>query len=610
MALGQAFVEVHADLKPFRRNLQQDLKKITDDFEKQMKQALGVRMKDVAKQTGRDMGIQVGDGVSDGLKNKLGHKEASPFVAIAGALAGALDDGISALPMEVKAAMVAGLLAASPLVAGALAAAISAGVAVAFVGVGIALASQFQSVQNAWPNFVSGLRIPLVKAAGSFEDALLRTFALIQIRVERLGPTLERIFSISATFLEPLVNGLFNAIESFLSEMDDVLGKSGGFVDELARGLNTLAMAAAQALAILASTGQDGQKALRDLIMLVAGLVVGIAGLIAALTTLYGRLRDAFSLFARFPIIAQILFPIPAALGHIALATDEVSRSNQAWVHTNTDLLDSQGRVITRTKEEEDRVKDLAKAIADAADATLNAITANVSYEDSIDDLADALKENGKNINIDTEAGRANVTALATSIEKLRTQLTERVKTGELTTAQAVAQYDREIQRIEELANKAGITDEAFRQLFGTSIELSRLAIDPDSTGLDAATASAEELLARLKEIIALAKVIGGGAAAGAIAGARRGLADGGFAFLPETIDIAEDGPEVVIPLTKPARAAQLMRQAGLDNLGSGGSTEVLVFIGDEQLEQKMVRVVQGNNSAQQLAMTHGSRRF
>lgn len=608
MALGQAFVEIHADLTPFRRNLQRDLKRITDEFEKQLSSALGSGLKTTAQQTGQQIGDTLGRETSRGMQKHLGDKNAGIFVSITSALAGALDDGISALPMEVKAALVAGILAASPLVAGALSAAITAGLGLAFAGIGVALASQFESVQSAWPRLVSGLRLQLVSSAGAFEKALLGTFALIQLRFAEMGPLLERIFSTSATFLEPFVGQLLDAVESFLTEMDKVLGESGAFINELGAGLKTLADAAALALGILASTGEDGRKALRDLIMAVAALTVGVAGLIAALTKAYGLIRDTLTAISRAPAIIQILFPLAAGIGHVIDATDDMNTANVAAIHTNTDLIDSQGGVIAKTKEEEQAIKALRDAIADAADAALDAILSNVAYEESIDDLAQSLKENGKNINIDTENGRENVRAFAKSIQDLRKDLVDRVTTGELTTEQAVAQYNREIERIEALGNSAGITDQQFYDLYGTAIALGELQIAPDTSGIDAATASVEELNAAAKAAIATLRHLASVAASGAVAGGQRGLAAGGFAHFPETVSIAEEGPEVVIPLTKPARAAELMKQAGLDKMAGGGGSQVLVFIDGKQMEGRMVQVAERVTAQQGLALAQGFR--
>lgn len=615
MALGQAFVEVHADLSPFRRDLNRELRRAISDFEKDLNKALGSTLQNEAESSGHKIGTRLGRGASRGLHDELGRKEAGLWVSVSSALASALDDGISALPMEVKAALVAGIIAVSPLVAGALGGAISAGIGLGFAGVGAALASQFESVQARWLEFGVGLRTILVRSAGAFEPVVLQALDVILSRVGDLEPALKKVFDISSTFVVPFVDRLMDAIDVFLFHMESSLGDAEDFVEELGRGIVMLADAVGMAASTLLSTGEEGREALRDMIGTVALLVVGFAELVSVLTKVYGVARDTARVIASLPIFLQILTPLPSLLGHTVNAIDKVSGANETYFYTNLDVVDSQGRVITRTKAEMDALEDLAKVINKAADATLDAITANVDYERSIDDLEERLKAGGRNIDINTKQGQDTVEAFAKAIRNLQEQLASRVLTGELTTQQALSQYDREIGRIENLGNKAKITDQQFRELFGTAIELGRLSIAPDTSGLQGVELTVEQLIARMRTAINVARGLAGVISAlpglggvGIGLGFLPGFADGAVVDRPTVAMLGEGGKEeVVIPLTKPERAAQLMRQTGLDGLGAT-DMQVLVFIGDEQIEGRMVRVAQRVSAQQGLALAQGFR--
>lgn len=599
-------MEVHADLSPFRRDLNRELKRAVTSFEKELNKALGVSLQQEAEASGQRIGVKLGRGASRGLKKEM-VDNASIWTDIGATLGTAIGRGLSALPPEVKLALLGGALAASPLIAGALAAAVTAGVGLAVAGIGAALASQFESVQVGWRELGSDLRLTLVEAASAFEPVMLRVFDLIELRVERMAPMIGRIFDVSATFLEPFVGRALDALERFLVHLERTMGDIGPFVDELGDGLVTLADAAGVALNVIASTGQDGREAFRDMVAIIASLVVGFALLINALTKVWGLIRDTARLFAESPWPVQALFPLAAGFGHVANAIDDTSRANEAYFLTNVEMVDSQGRVITQTKEEIAALKNLASVIKAAADAALGAIDANVDYERSIDSLEEALKRGGANINITTKAGQDTVEAFAKSLGGLTEQLEKRVLTGELTTQQAVAQYNKEIERLEALANAAGITDRQFYDLYGTAIILGELQIAPETAGIDATTATVEELNQALREAIALAKHLAGVTIGGALLGAR-GYAEGGVIDQP-TLALMGEGNrrEVVIPLTKPARAAELMRETGLDRMASG-DTQVMVFIGDEQLEGRMVRVAQRVSGQQGLALAQGFR--
>jgi hypothetical protein len=73
-----------------------------------------------------------------------------------------------------------------------------------------------------------------------------------------------------------------------------------------------------------------------------------------------------------------------------------------------------------------------------------------------------------------------------------------------------------------------------------------------------------------------------------------RGYAEGGIITKPTLATFAENGPEVAIPLTNPKRARQLIQESGLTTIighGEQQAINVAVYIGDEQLDAKIVKV-------------------
>ena len=192
--LGEAFINVRADMSQFRRDIRDDTKRELDVLE----QAYGPKLAKIVSKAisgGAEEGTRkAGETIRKGLDKDLG-KGSSVLLSITGALAGALDDGISALPAEMKAAIVASLLVITPLVSGAIAGAIGSGVVLGFSGLGLALATQFESVQTFWPGFLSRTRNTLVQAAQPFEKVLLETLSQVEERLEEWGPMLERIFN-------------------------------------------------------------------------------------------------------------------------------------------------------------------------------------------------------------------------------------------------------------------------------------------------------------------------------------------------------------------------------------------------------------------------------
>lgn len=82
-------------------------------------------------------------------------------------------------------------------------------------------------------------------------------------------------------------------------------------------------------------------------------------------------------------------------------------------------------------------------------------------------------------------------------------------------------------------------------------------------------------------------------------------LAKGAIVNGPTLAMVGDAGPEAVIPLNNPGRATALLMQSGLANMMA---PVVNVFLGTEQLEQRMYQVVAKNNTSQARNLLHGPR--
>lgn len=613
MALGEAFIQVRADLRPFRRDLERELKDITDEFEKRLNLALGNKLRLEAARAGKDVGDVLGKGAEDSMRKRLG-KNAPLWVDVGAAIAQLWSRGLSALPPQLKAAVVGAFLSALPLISGALAGAVGAAAGAGLAGIGAALASQFEAVQESATDTFRFIRFLLVRSAEDFESAVLSALSTLRGTFTFLRPTLERIFSISATFVEPLATSINLALESLVFSIEDVVGDLGPFVRELGAGFVILADAAGEALGILVNTGDRGTSALRDLTVIVAGLVIGTAQWVAVLTEVWGVIRQTGQAVNSMPAWIQILTPIPALLGLLTTEGDAWANTAKAVIHTNTDLVDSKGRIITVTEEEIKELEELVNASQKYHDLLISLVELEIEFERTLDDLAEALKKSSGSIALTGEAGRRAAQEIINGLEIAEKRAIERVATQRNTTEEAAALYRQEVEALRQIALESGVAAEDFNTLTGAIILAAQQRISADELGLTGVNSMLRQIVESVKRVsaafIALSKLIPGGAALALVGIALRGFADGDIITKPTVGLMGEAGPEVVIPLTKPARAAQLAQQSGLTQMLGGGETNVFVYIGDEQLEAKMVKVVQGNNNKQALAMSQGARRF
>lgn len=595
--LGEAFIEVHGDLKPFIRDLDKELKKVSDAFEKHIKKSLDASFKDTDL-IGSRTGDSLGDSIGRGMQRRLGDKKKPPYTQITAALASALDDGISALPAEAKAAIVTGIIAALPIISGALAGAISAAIGTGLAGVGTLLAFQFEEVRERGQSLASDLRLLFVNAASAFVPAVIRGIDLLQFRLEELGPLLTRVFTAAADYVEPIVRGITDFLDGFLSKLEGGLLNTGGFVEEMSRGLRTLGLALGEVVQILANTGESGRAAFRDLIYFIGILLINTAQMIAFFTEVYYVLRT----------VAEVLAIINPILAGFIEGSDQAAEKGSAFAFTNVEVANTMGGVIAATEEETKRMEELKDAIDEASDATYGIIEASVDYERSLDKINETLDENGKTLDITKEKGRENVEAFLAGLKAAEEQTLQQVANGKLSAEQAAGFYDLQIDKIRALALEAGITDQQFDILFGDIISVAQLKLDASAMGitnteeeLSDATRRAKELLAELERIRRFKLPKQG----------TRGFseyAEGGLVTHPTAALIGEAGPEVVIPLTKPARAAQLMQQSGLAQMLAGSGTVVQVFVGNEELDARTVRIVERNNQALSSSLAFGAR--
>lgn len=598
--LGEAFIEVRSDLKPFIRDLDKEVKRAADNMEKQLKASLASGLSGGAGKDGERLGEELGDGVGRGMGRKLGDKRKPPWINITAALASALDDGISALPAEVKAGIVIGLLAALPFLSAGIAGATSAGLGAGLAGIGTLLAFQYTEVEQAGKSLADNLRQQLVESAQPFVGVLLGAFRLIEGRVDLLRPRLDRIFAQSAQFVGPLVEGALDAFDSLTESFDKVGKKLEPFIDELANGFAIIGAAIGESLEILVNTGEEGEEGLRDLATAVAVLIIGAARLVAILTEVYGFFRD---IALAVPIIAG---PFAVFFG----AANQAAKGANEYGDATAGLTERITGSISATDEQTKAIKEAAAAMDKARDAAFGLIDATLDYEESIDDLSDTLKENGKTFTQETEKGRENIRALGDAIKAAQADTEKRYAEGKISAEEARNLYKAEIDEILGIARAHGISEAAIRSVYDEAIKLVNLP-PPDTAWLGQIAKGADLTAAALERALRAAQRLNsgaGGVGGGKGPGGHLEFGDGGIVHTRTEATVGDGGSEVIIPLTKPSRAAQLMQQSGLDKMLSAAATLVQVFIGNEQLDARTVRIVESNNQALGNSLAFGAR--
>lgn len=596
--LGEAYIAVKADMRPFTRDLKKEVEKVVKDAEGNLSKGLTESLSKGAHEAGGKASDEFSDEFEKKTKKRFGNKnEKKPWmISVAAALAGALDDGISALPMQAKAAIVGGILLALPLISGALATAVSGAIGAGVAGLGILLAFQFEEVQTKAIGIFTDLREFLAKVAQPFVAETLAGLDRIGLAFMDWGPQLRRIFAIGADFVEPLERGILGALDKFIGSISKIAPKLLPFVDELSDGFEIISESLGDFLEILASTGEDGQVAFRDLIHLTSDFIINLAYLIKALAEVYGWVRKI-----------SLAVPYLSPLAMWFNASDQAAASAGQYGASLDDLTYQIDGTVTATKAQEKALKDAAKAMDTVRDAAFKLIDANINYEEALDRLDESLEKNGKTLDITGDKGRENMRALGKAIQTAQEASEQAYQQGKLSNEQAIAQYQHEIDQIIKVGKAHGLTEEAIRREYGAAIDLVNITV-PKKSWLDDLMQKAATAAAQLERANHAASQLSSSLPSGGTR-AFSEFAEGGIVNGPTPAIVGEAGPEVIIPLSQPGRAAQLAQQSGLTAmLGSGGTPTVYVFVGNDQLETYMVKVVDRNNRAMGTAMAYGAR--
>lgn len=617
---GKAFIEVHADTKPFARELARELKLIVTEFEKTLNKDLGRRLgtqvgdgfREGMSTAGPNIAKDLRDSLADGAQEAGGEiadtvhrssrdgfdrtsREKSLFTRIAGTLANALDDGISQLPMQLKAAIVAGLIIIAPLIVGAIGGALATAVALGFAGLGVGLATQFEQVKLEAKELGLELRDTFVRAAEPIGAALVEIFALVESRMVEFEFVMGRIFDELGPRLVPLADALLDAALAFVEAIEDGLSDPnfGRTIEMLAAGIRDLGESAGYFFNTLLKDPET-TAALEDILALVSSQIRAWGGLITVFSEVWQWIKAIFELvFELGAFVVNLLGnDVPNALRHLqdaARVVDQLfgdnimrsaNRSDVAFGELNTTF----EATIALTEGQAKALEDLRKEQDKAVRSTFALFDAEIAYKDSLQDVTEALKENGRTFDLNTEKGRNNADVFGRAIEKLLQLMLLRIERGEMTAEEAEKQFQREIDALRKLFGTSKEAEKAFDDLLASIIDVSKQQIS--TRAVDALNAHAGHALITMTKLLAMMKRVNEQAGRPLPSQGRDGIAvpyaDGGIVTRPTLGLVGEAGDEVVIPLSNPGRAQELMNQSGLSSMVD---QTVNVFIGNDQID-------------------------
>ncbi len=348
-------------------------------------------------------------------------------------------------------ALVAGL-GAVPAVAGAAGAAIGAiglgGIAAGIAGavkqapqISIAFNAELAKVESAWESGSAAFVGPVLNATHDIGTALTKL---------PIASTLAGL----AKYTQSIGTGVASAVTSIGTGLAYVLDHAGPVLRQIGPDLAQLGAAAESALTHIADGAEGGAAALHDMVTVLALATGGFGYLVQGAENAYDSIRS---------------HPI-----ELAIATGGLS----AGASVLADLTDSSDRLTTHLTTLDTSTEQTAKSAADAAaalklmnDAMSAAINqalglenANIAVAAGFDDLRKAVQGHQRTLDINSDAGRQNLSVITDMIGKLERQREAAIAAGggtQQATDQANAAFGRQIDQLRAQLKQLGFNKAA-----------------------------------------------------------------------------------------------------------------------------------------------------
>lgn len=547
MALGRATIEIHADTRPFRKDLDE-----------------GVRR--TLKDSTAGIGKAASDGVSLGLKQ---------FRFIPGTFQGILVTGLAAL-----------ILGAAPAIATALQAMFVTAFGLAGIGAGIALAiSSSPEIEQAGIALGERMLNGLQSAATVFVTPVLKSIDILGRRFEHILPAIEQGFAAIAPHVTTLATGVADFVSNLMPGLLATFQRAGPAIDEFSRQLSEFGTTLSDAFEQLSDDPETTIEGLRlafGLLNNVIGQTVTAIDFLSATWRIYINTLDAVT-------DAMAFFSPLAGIVQLGL------RKLQGTTATLTPITDSYGDKLLKQGQGANYAavqgNALVETLREVWNVQLQVSNSAIAFEEALDGVTESFKENKKNIDINTEAGRANVTQVNQSIEAAIREHEAQIAAG-VGIEEANKAYQNRIARLRETLRQAGLTEKQIDSLIGAYSQVPpALTTNVTAPGLPGVLTQAQALNRQLREMRRDVLINIRASTPGTIGG----RAEGGVVTKPEISWIGEAGPEAVVPLTDPARAQQVMAEAGLVS-----PMTINIIVDGEVIERRVIKATQGQ--ARQIA--------
>lgn len=386
-------------------------------------------------------------------------------------------------------ALVGAGVAAAPLLGAIISAAVIGGAGIGGVIGGLAIAAKDARVQESAKTLAREFEERLENAGGAFVEPALDGLETVDDALDSID--IARIFKDASKYVDPLARGLGSAVTSLGDAIETLVANAGPVIDVIGSGIAEIGKVLGDGLTSLADNGEDAAVAIDTLVGLISSSISVTLTAVNALTELYGIAHkfgfdlglQTFLKLSRIEMdknsfsARRVAEGTDAMGGGMILAADAAKQlkkdqelltavQNKAKLAQDAlgRTLDSLGGKTTFAARTSDALKT---AMDNLYGATIRQSDANEGYESSWDGLSASVKANKQSLDVHTESGRANRSALRALIGSTNEAYLADINAG-VAIDKARQKHENRIKAIKEESAKLGLNKEATQNMINT----------------------------------------------------------------------------------------------------------------------------------------------
>lgn len=329
--------------------------------------------------------------------------------------------------------------------------ALIAGFGAGIAGLGLVFAAKSDKVKTAWSKTIKSMGDDMELLSRPFEDTLVQMAAFAQRTFAKFKPALDSAFKLLAPTITDFGDEASKAFEELEPSIQPVSEAFANVLDSLGPAMQSALKSTSQGLIGLANSVKENPDALADTVKGVGDFINTTLGLITTLNDINGKFADLTggtslvtvtfkilqgslgplvgtfqALDAGLGLLSRWTKPIGAGFTYTATSADEATTATGYWTQGLTaaqlaaigitGATDGAGNAADTAATKYNRQKaatdGLIQSMFRLQGLSLGLAGAEIGYQASVDDATASVKENGRTLDINSEKGRANKTAL------------------------------------------------------------------------------------------------------------------------------------------------------------------------------------------------------